>query len=217
MSGEIFISGHSLGGQRAWQYAYSRIKRGLRVDGIYCLAPSKPGNRVIGQVLFAARAQFQAVRALKNRRDYVPSLPIDMEMIGEQYEQPWRLDEIDEAPSGPPDLDPDHAIALYVAGAKKIPDSPGVAIPLGAAADLVARLYVAADGWAWISPVSGAYAAVATLPNGARQAVFRGTQTPLEWLQDFDAAEIDVMGARMPRGGWAGVAAVQDAMDAALA
>src|SRR5580692_5534659 len=91
----VFIAGHSLGGQRAFQYAYSRIKRGLRVDAIYALAPSRPGDKAIGQILWAARAGM-TVRSLKNRRDYVPSLPVSIELIGEEFCQPWPLDEINE-------------------------------------------------------------------------------------------------------------------------
>ena len=45
----------------------------------------------------------------------------------------------------------------------------------------------------------------------------RGTQTAWEWFQDFDAFQIPVLGARMPRGGWSGVAAIEAELDRVLA
>ena len=213
----IFFAAHSLGGQRALQEAYSRVKRGLRVDGIYVLAPSQPGNKAIGQILWSARAQFQSVRSLRNRRDYVPYMPISIKLIGEEFCQPWPMDEINEVVNTSYDIDPDHHIENYVAGAKKIPDNPGVAITLGDAADLVERLYQTDTGWDWIHPVDGQYWAMKIMGNGARLVIPRGSVTPLDFLKDFDAAEIPVLGAMMPRGGWSGVAAVEAELDALLA
>jgi pimeloyl-ACP methyl ester carboxylesterase len=216
----VYIGGHSLGGQRTYQYAYSRLTRGLRVDGIYALAPPMPGVGVIGNT-FRAHQATMSIRGLWNQRDIVPRVPVDMELLNEEFEQPWTLIETDEPPTAATrkfiDIDPYHNIALYVAGAKKIPDDPGVAIKLGDAADLIERLYNTADGWDWINPVNGSYFAMKIMPNGARLMIPRGTQTALEWLQDFDAFQIPVLGARMPRGGWSGVAAVQDQLDAQLA
>ena len=219
MSGEVYIMGHSLGGSRTWNYAYSRVVRGLRVDGIYALAPARPGDHVIGQTLFKNRAKFQAVRALWNMRDIVPALPIDLEIFDEEFEQPWRLDEITEPniDAGYVDIDPNHNIACYIAGAKKLPAIPGVAITLGDAADLIARLYVDATGWDWINPVNGSYWAMKVMPNGAKAMIARGTKTAKEWLLDFDAIQIDVLGARMSRGFWSGVGPIEAALDAALA
>jgi pimeloyl-ACP methyl ester carboxylesterase len=216
MSGEVFIAGHSLGGQRAWQYAYSRIKRGLRVDGVYALAPSQPGDKAIGQIMWAARAGM-TVRSLKNGRDYVPSLPISIKLIGEEFCQPWPMDEINETVDMTLDADPYHHISNYVAGAKTIPDNPGVAITLGDAADQIALLYQTDQGWDWISPVDGAYWAMRRFPNGAKLMIPRGSATPLDFLLDFDASEILVQGAKMPRGGWSGVAAIESQLDEVLA
>lgn len=217
MVGEIYIAGHSLGGGRAWQYAYSRIVRGLRVDGIYCLAPPRPGNHAIGKVLFDNRAKFQAVRGLWNGRDIVPAVPVDLEFLDEEYEQPWRLDEINEGPlSGSIDIDPWHHIELYVAGARKIADNPGVAVTLGDASAEIARLYSDQTGWDWINPVDGSYWALKVMPNGARLMIARGTKTAREWMMDFDAVQVDVLGARMSRGSWAGVAAVEAELDRQL-
>ena len=51
MTGEIYIGGHSLGAAEAYEYAYSRVKRGLRVDGVYCLAPPRPGTRLTPEMV----------------------------------------------------------------------------------------------------------------------------------------------------------------------
>lgn len=217
MTGEVFIGGHSLGGARAYQYAYSRLARGLRVDGVYALAPPRPGNHAIGQML--AKSSL-TILALWNRRDLVPAVPIDMECFGEEYEQPWATTEINEAPTPDllDDIDPDHHIALYVAGAHKLAAAAiGGAIDVGTAADYVSRLYDTAAGWDWLNPTDGAYWGMKVMPNGAKLMIARGTKTAKEWLQDFDAIQIDVLGARMGRGFWQGVEPVQAQLDKALA
>ena len=104
-----------------------------------------------------------------------------------------------------------------MAGAKKIPDNPGVAITLGDAADQIALLYNTAIGWDWIQPIDGAYWAMRNMPNGAKLMIARGSVTPLDWLCDFDAQEIVVQGAKMSRGFWSGIGPYEDALDAALA
>lgn len=216
----VFIGGHSLGGQRAYQYAYSRLVRNLRVDGIYALAPPMPGDGVIGN-LFRANQATMSIRGLWNQRDIVPRVPIDMELLNEEFEQPWTLIETDESPTSTTrrliDIDPYHNISLYVAGAQKVPDDPGVAVKLGEAAVQIERLYITDEGWDWINPVNGAYWAMKVMPSGARLMIPRGTQTAWEWFQDFDAFQIPVLGARMPRGGWSGVAAIEAELDRVLA
>jgi hypothetical protein len=127
------------------------------------------------------------------------------------------MDEINETVDMTLDADPYHHISNYVAGAKTIPDNPGVAIALGDAADQIALLYQTDQGWDWINPVNGEYAAVKAMPNGAKLAIFRGSVTPLDFLCDFDASEIVVLGAKMPRGGWNGVAAIESQLDEVLA
>jgi pimeloyl-ACP methyl ester carboxylesterase len=210
----VFIAGHSLGAARAFLYAWSRIKRGLRVDGIYALASPHPGDHTIAETISVSGP---IVRSLVNGRDYVPYLPIDLEEIGEEYvpgAQPWQV--INEPPTTPGlKLDAWHAIALYQAAARKLPPTGG-AVELGDAADEVACLYVDTAGWDWINPVDGAYCAMKVMPTGARLVVFRGTITAHEWLQDFDAVQIQVMGARVSQGFWAGVAAVEDRLDETL-
>lgn len=213
MSGEVFIAGHSLGAARAYEYAYSRVMRGLRVDGIYALAPPNPGCAAIG----AALAHVPVVTAVKNGRDLVPDVPVDIELLGEQYVQPRPFVEIHEPPA-PGDVDflaRWHRTGLYVAGVHKL-QATGAAIELAPAADLVARLYLDADDWDWINPVNGAWWAMRRMPSGARLMIARGSATLLDWLDDFDATMVDVMGARMSAGFWAGIEPVQDMLDAQL-
>ena len=215
MSGEVFFAAHSLGAARIWQAAYSRIKRGLRVDGIYALASPMPGNKAIRQIIFANRATM-TIRSLKNRRDHVTAVPVSIELIGEEFEQPWPFDEINELPSDN-GFFADHHIGLYQAGARKVPDNPVAAITLADAADQVARLYTDPTGWDWIHSVDGEYTAMKVMPNGAKLVIPRGSITALDWLDDFDAAEIIVHGAKMSRGFWRGVAPIESQLDAVLA
>lgn len=214
----VFIGGHSLGAAHAFLYAWSRIKRGLPVAGIYALASPNPGDSTIRQTLESHQAiNGLTVSSLWNGRDYVPGVPIDIELFDEDYARPWADTEIYEVPPDRPiKLDAWHGIALYQAGAHKLPPS-GAAVELGTGADLIARLYQTADGWDWISPVDGAYWAIKILPNGARLAIARGSVTLADWLDDFDARQIVVMGARVSEGFWRGVAAAQEALDAHLA
>lgn len=209
--GDVYICGHSLGAARAYEYAFSRVKRGLRVDGIYALAPPNPGDSAIG----AGLAQVPIIRALKNRRDLVPDVPVDMPLIGEEYVQPRPFEEINEPPIGLPTLWADHSVALYVAGARKLPQY-GASVALADAADQIARLYQDATGWDWINPVDGDYWAMKIMPNGARLMLARGSVTLRDWLDDFDATMTPVLGAKMSCGFWRGIEPVQDALDAQL-
>lgn len=212
MSDEIFIAGHSLGAARAYQYAYSRIMRGLRVDGIYAFAPPNPGNSVIGDVL----KQVPLIRALKNGRDIVPDVPVDIAWIGEEYVQPRSLEEVNEAP--PANAEPIfgwHSMDLYLAGARKLTDARSAPIAISFAAEQVSRLYHDGNGWDWINIVDGAYWAELSV-NGARLLIARGSATLHDWLDDFDAAQILVMNARMARGFWRGVGPMQEQLDTRL-
>lgn len=215
MTGPVFLAGHSAGGAHVYQYAYSRLMRGLPVDGIYTLAPACPGDEAIG----AAELRVPIVRALRNGRDIVPSVPVDIAWLGEQYVQPRPLEEIHQPPV-PDDPDPLtrwHHVELYAAGARKLAPSLGAAVSLADAADQVVRLYSDASGWDWINPVDGAYWALKVMPGGGRLLIARGTVTMHDWFDDFDAAQISVMGARMSEGFWSGVEPVQEALDRQLA
>lgn len=214
MTGPVYIAGHSLGAARAYEYAYSRVVRGLRVDGIYALAPPNPGCSAIGLAL----AAIPNVRSIKNGRDLVPDVPVDIEWAGEEYVQPRPFEEINEPP---PADDHDflarwHHIGLYVAGVRKLPGTDA-AIALPDAADQVARLYLDATGWDYIHPVDGSYWAMQTMPSGARLLIPRGSVTLHDWLDDLDAGMVHVLGARMSAGFWAGVVPVQDMLDGWLA
>lgn len=212
MSG-IYIGGHSLGAARAFLYAYSRVKRGLRVDGIICCGSPNPGNDVIGYALSGI-----PIFSLKNRRDLITDVPVDIELFGEEYVQPVPFDEIDEpAKRGDPwGLLSDHHVELYQAGAAKLPSPPGQP-SIADAVDQIARLYDTVEGWDWINPVDGAYWGMHKFASGARLMIARGTTTRLDWWNDFDAVQIPAMGAQVSQGFWAGVANVQDQLDAALA
>jgi hypothetical protein len=211
----IYIGGHSLGGADAYEYAYSRIKRGLRVDGIFALAPARPGDDAIG-ALFRA-APWLDIRGIGNHADPVPGVPPDLQMVNETYEQPWALEPIDEAPAPGADIIfGRHQIALYQRGCEKLPQGDGP-ILLSQAAHEIARLYDDPTGWNWINPVDGLYWAMIAI-NGARLMIRRGSTTKYDWFREnFDAFEIDVLGARMSRGFWHGVAPVEQTLDAVLA
>lgn len=213
---QVYILGHSLGAARAWLYAWSRIKRGLRVDGVYALASPNPGDSSIGATMETHQSAHGLIaRNLLNGRDFVGDVPVDLKMLGEEYVQPWKFTEICETPPMPRKFAAWHSIALYQAGAHKLFPSGGV-VEIGQAADIIARLYQTADGWDWINPVDGAYCAVQGTAAGAKCAIFRGSITPLDWLDDFDAIQINVLGSRVSRGFWSGVAAAQDVLDAQL-
>ena len=210
MTGKVFLGGHSLGAARVLQYAYSRIERGLPVDGVYALAPPNPGNRVIGSGLNGV-----FMRSVKNRRDLVTDVPVDIAILGEEYVQPRAFEEINEASD---DTGPfrDHHIALYQAGCKKLVQGTA-AIDIGIAVDWVARLYETADGWDWINPIDGQYWSMIIMANGAKLMIARGSKTPLDWLDDFDAHQIDVLGACMSAGFWSGIGPIEAMLDAQLA
>jgi hypothetical protein len=214
--GPIFIGGHSLGAARAWEYVYSRLVRGLRVDGVYPLAPPNPGNKTIATVINMHQANL-IIQSVKNGRDLVPDVPVDLPLVGEEYVQPWPFTEINQPP---PSNDSWgvfawHHIELYQAGANALPKT-GAAIELSDAADQIAALYQTQTGWDWINPVDGFYTALKIFPNGAKLLIFRGSTTGKDWLDDFDATQIDVMNARMSRGFWAGISPIQDQLDAQL-
>lgn len=206
----IYITGHSLGGSEAYLYAFSRLMRGLRADGVYAFAPARPGDNYIGQC-FAAHPEV-VIQAFRNHRDIVPELPVARKLLHERYEQPILLTELDE-PGGDPFKD--HSSELYLRGALKLPKT-NAPVSAAQAATAVVHLYNTPTGWDWINAIDGQYWAMKVLENGARLLVARGTHVPLDILRDAEVDQVKVMGARVSRGFWKGVESVQDELDAQL-
>jgi hypothetical protein len=212
------ICGHSLGAARAYLYAFSRIKRGLPVDGVYCLASPRPGDKVIGET-FSAN---MLVRSIKNGADIVPDVPPSIPFI-QEYSQPRPFESIYEPPAAGDDdpLSRWHHIQLYVAGCHKLPLVSGVhdnpAVTLANAADQIQMLYNTDQGWDWINPVSGSYWAMRIMPNGAKVMIARGSITATDWVDDFDAVQETVLGARVSSGFWSGIGSIENELDKALA
>lgn len=211
----VYIGGHSLGGACSYGYAYSRLKRGLRVDGIFALAPARPGDGKIGLIFRTALPS--RIRGIGNHGDPVPNVPFDMALANEIYEQPyWPLEEIDEAPAPGADIIfGRHQVALYQRGCKKLPQGIGP-ISLDRAAFEIARLYDSSTGWNWINPVDGLWWSMIEV-NGARLMIKRGSCTLRDWFRDdFDAVEVDYYGARMSRGFVSAIAPISESLDAVL-
>ena len=57
----------------------------------------------------------------------------------------------------------------------------------------------------WLNPVDGAWWALRKFTNGARLIIPRGSKTEKDWLDDFDALQIKVLGARVSAGFWRGI------------
>lgn len=211
----VFIGGHSLGGADAYEYAYSRLVRGLRVDGLFVLAPARPGDAMITARFKATKGL--TIRGIANVGDPIPGVPFDMAFLDEDYEQPWPLEEIDETPAPGSDIIfGRHQVRLYERGCAKLPQGNGP-ILLSQAAHEIARLYDDAANWDWINPVDGLYWAMIKI-NGARLMIRRGSTTKTDWFrEDFNAVEIPILGARMSRGFWMGVGPIEEKLDAALA
>jgi len=215
----VFITGHSLGAARAALYAWSRLRRGLRVDGVYLFGCPHPGDRFVAET-YGLGGLVDKVKKLSlwNRRDPFPALPIDLEFLGEEYVPAFEHEECNEEPLP---LDPwgpfaDHHSELYDAAAKRWPKIADAAAQPADASGLVLRLYRTSDGWDWVNPVEHAWCAVQQLPSGAKMGVWRGTADEKDWLDDFDFSQIGVMGARVSEGFWKGVALAGDMMDERL-
>lgn len=219
MTGEIYCAGHSLGAADAAIYALSRIKRGLRVDGLYLFACPRPGDAA----LRAGLRPVPLILSVKNIDDGITDVPMDVHV----KEQGWAycdanpFEHIHEKPSFVDFLtDPffaHHHIQHYVIGTHKLP-AVGGAVGSNQAVDQVALLYETAVGWDWINPVDGLWWGMRRFPNGARLMIRRGSKTGKDWFnEDFDFAQEERYGARVSRGFGAGVWPVEAALDAALA
>jgi len=65
--------------------------------------------------------------------------------------------------------------------------------------------------------IDGQFWGMRKTPGGANMVVFRGSTTRLDWWHDLEFEQIDLHGARVSKGFWAGPAASLGALDAALA
>lgn len=218
MSGERYIIGHSRGGSVAYLYAYSRLMRGLRVDGVYVWAPACPGNNAITAKFAEAGLAVRAFRNMHAPTDPVPEVPFNLQLVDEEYEQPKAFEIINEVPPAGDDwgLLQSHHFECYQAGCAKL-DQGTWALPLNTACTLAARLYAEPlSGWDQLIPVDGSYWAVKYLPNDVKVAISRGSTTGNDWLDNFKAWQIDRLGARVSAGFWLGFAPVLEELDAAL-
>ena len=93
-----------------------------------------------------------------------------------------------------------HHIELYVAGVHKLPEHNNQ-LTIAAAVDQVARLYQTPNDWDWIHPIDGRYCAMKKLGD-AKLAIFRGSVTVHDWLDDFEAIQISELGAKVSKGFW---------------
>jgi len=100
----IFIGGHSLGAARAGQYAWSRVTRGLPVDGVYQCGCPRPGNAILQTAL----ADVPVWRSIKNAQpspahqldhDLVTDVPFNISLLDEAYIQQAPFELIGEVPA----------------------------------------------------------------------------------------------------------------------
>ena len=215
----VFIAGHSLGAAEADLYAYSRVKRGLPVAGVYTFGNPRPGNSALGTAL----AIIPVWRAIKNGvgrfpdYDLVTAVPFDIEEMLD-YAQPAPFEVIDEAPApdDPWGLFRYHHSQLYQAGCRKLaPTGPDTAVELVEAIDAVQDLYDGTGAWTTEHFVNGQYWAARRTANGAMLVVFRGSTTDLDWIHDLETRQIDLYGAKVSAGFWAGVGPCLAELDAA--
>lgn len=216
--GPIFIGGHSLGAADAALYAYSRVARGLRIDGVYLFACPRPGSDEIGRALRGV----PTLASIKNDHDGITGVPFDVHVMaqGWDYGDVAPFDLIRETPSFADFiLDPffsHHHIDLYQAGINRLAPT-SAAISLQQAVDECAALYNTDRGWDWINPVDGLWWAMVKAGD-ARLLIRRGSKTGRDWLkEDFDFGQVDYHGARASRGFLAGVVPIEAELDRVLA
>ncbi len=204
----IYIGGHSLGAARASLYAFSRIKRGLQVDGVFLFGCPRPGNGVIRDTLATI-----PVRSIKNGDDPITDVPLDLELLDEDYCQPRAFEHVD-CPWNPslPDWGPfnAHHIELYQEGCKSLPDNGTLLV----AAQAVYDLYNLLGEWNWVHPEDGRYWGMRKIGND-RFLVARGSTTGYDWIEDFKALQVSQMGARVSDGFWDGVGPIRQILDRA--
>jgi Lipase (class 3) len=215
----VFLGGHSLGASDAALEAYSRVRRGLPLDGLFLFACPRPGDHVVWDTLAAAKVPILSV---VNDQDGVCDVPFDVhvQQLGWSYERAPIAPEIFEAPSFADFLaDPffaHHHIQLYQRGTNKL-EAGSLAITNQQAVAQVARLYdPSTAGWDWINTTDGLYWGMVKIGD-ARLMIRRGSKTGTDWLnEDFDFNEIDLYGAKVSQGFWAGVGPIESELDKAL-
>ncbi len=205
----VYIAGHSLGAARASLYAFSRIKRGLPVAGVFLFGCPRPGDRAIRDTLAAI-----PIRSIKNGNDPITDVPLDIELLGEDYTEPRDFEAVN-APwnDSLPDWGPfnAHHIELYLDGCKTLPNN-GTLLTV---AQAVYDLYNLLGKWDWDHPEDGRYWGMRRV--GSDQIlVSRGSTTPYDWVENFRVIQCAIMGARVSDGFWDGVGPIESLLDATL-
>lgn len=217
--GGVYVTGHSLGGPEAILYAWSRVRRGLPVDGVYVFGCPRPGDAELGVLM----SHVPIMRSIRNAcggfpdYDLVTAVPFDIEAFL-NYANCAPFEDIAEpaAPDDPWSLFRYHHSQLYLAGCAKLPPTgSGANVELMDAIQAVQDLYDGVGPWSWTNFIDGQYCAVRTF-DGAKLAAFRGSATTLDWIRDLDTTQTDLYGAKVSRGFWACPSAVQAALDREL-
>lgn len=165
----------------------------------------RPGDSVIRDTLSGV-----PVRSIKNGDDPITDVPLDIEMIGEDYIQPKDFELVNVPWHEPlPDWGPfnAHHIELYMAGCKTVPDNG-----LMTAVQAVYDLYNLLGEWDLVHPEDGRYWGMRKAGND-RILVARGSTTPYDWVEDFRAIETTAHGARVSEGFWDGVGPIEQWLD----
>lgn len=204
----IYIAGHSLGAARAALYAFSRLKRGLPVDGVFLFGCPRPGDSAIRDALATI-----PVRSVKNSGDPVTDVPLDVELLDleyldvrqfEQVNQPYTPNLEDWGPFNP------HHIELYQEGCKTLPDNGTLLVAVQAVYDL----YNLLGTWGMTHQENGRYWGSRRVGNDLFL-VARGSTTAYDWVEDFRFAQQEVYGAQVSEGFWDGVGPIMGLLDQA--
>ena len=187
MSG-VYITGHSLGAAEAVLVAWSRVRRGLPVDGVYVFGCPRPGNSELGVLL----SHVPVYRSIRNQiggfpdYDLVTAVPFDVEAMLD-YAQPAPFEAIAERPPPNDPLGPFqyHHSYLYAQGCAKLPPT-GYSVELTDSIGAVQDLYNGTGTWSWTNFVDGQYCAVRMFQSGDKLAVFRGSVTETDWIRDLE-------------------------------
>lgn len=207
MARPVYIAGHSLGAAEAALYAFDRIKRGLRVDGLFLFGCPRPGNRVIADHLLGVGLK----ASVRNGRDLVTEVPLNLELLGDSYVAPMAQTEGNAAPAPGDEWGPFawHHIELYQRACRSLKMTELVPI-----VNVVAGLYYDPQAMDWLHPVDGQFWGACKARN-ASVLIARGSVTVLDWLHDFDALMVPFHDARVSQGFLKGVLPIRDVLDQA--